>query len=328
MIPLKEGIFYDYPEHMYHADPCSDPSLSASIIKPLLTQSPLHAWYKHSRLNPSYEPENKNSFDIGRAAHSLILNDPKNFEIVDAPDWRKKENQEKRDNAYICGRIPLLKSQHEEVLAMVARATEQLTTHECENAFSIKGKSEVTLIWQECDVWCRARVDYIAENGRDFYDYKTTDQSANPENASRLIFNLRYDITSAFYRRGIRKLFGIENPNYRFVIQEKEAPYALSIVALDPAAEGLADRKIDEAIRLWGECLRTNTWPGYTNRIAYVGAPAWHEKQWLDREAREEFILSGNGGTSTVATVKDGVITEVTIQAPYVDHLKTKTLNY
>lgn len=288
MISLSEGIHENYPEDYYHADPAPAPSLSASIIKPLLYQSPLHAWHMHPALNANHKSEQKTAFDIGRAAHSLILNDPKEFEIVEASDWRKKENQEKRDNAYALGKIPLLKSQHQEVLRMVARAGDQLVDHECGNAFAADGKSEVTLIWKEGNVWCRCRIDYIAANGKDFYDYKTTDQSANPESVGKLIFNLGYDITAAFYKRGIKKLFGIENPSYRFVIQEKETPYALSVVALDPAAEGLADRKIDEAIRLWGFCLSSGFWPGYSKKIAYVGAPVWHEKQWLEREAREE----------------------------------------
>lgn len=312
MIPLKEGIHENYPEDYYHQDPCPDPSLSASIIKPLLYQSPLHAWYQHPRLNPAYEPEQKAAYDIGSAAHALILQDPHVFEIVDASDWRKKENQEKRDIAYATGKIPLLKDQYQMVLDMSVRAIEQLAKHECGNTFDGKGKSEVTLIWQEGNVWCRCRIDYIAENGKDFYDYKTTDQSANPENAGRVVFNLGYDITSAFYKRGIRKIFGIENPQYRFVIQEKEPPYALSVCALDPMAEALADRKIDEAIRLWGECLRSDSWPTYSDKIAYVGAPAWHEKAWLEREAREE--------TSTP-------IIQI-LDRDYIDRLKTKTLNY
>ena len=46
-------------------------------------------------------------------------------------------------------------------------------------------------------------------------------------------------------------------------------------------------RKVEEAIRLWGECLKNNQWPGYPKRIAYVGAPVYMEQQWLEREARE-----------------------------------------
>ena len=283
---MKQGVYYDISEKIYHDDPCVTPSLSSSIIKPLLYESPWHAWHKHPKLNPNFEPENKTTFDEGRAAHAIILGEEQNFVIIDAKDWRTNAAKEQRDAAYADGKTPLLQHQFDEVKKIVDAHHAQIKNHECSDAF-VGGKSEVTIVWQEDNgIWCRCRVDHIAENGKNFYDYKTTDQTANPDSANRMMFNLGYDITAAFYNRGIRKVLGVE-PNYRFVIQEKELPYALSVIALDPAAEGVAQRKVDEAVRLWGECLQTGKWPGYPNRIAYVGAPAYIEQQWLEREARE-----------------------------------------
>lgn len=291
---MKEGAYYDFPEADYHADPCATPSLSASIVKPLLYRSPHHAWCKHPRLNPELEVENKTKYDIGRAAHSLILNDPKKFEIVDASDWRTKAAQEKRDDAYLNGKIPLLTHQWQTVNAMVESAREQIEKHECKDAFSGGGAHEVTLVWKEGDIWCRCRVDYITTDGKFFYDYKTTEASANPDDAERLFSGMGYDITDAFYRRGIRKILKIDNPVYRFVVQEVEKPYALSVIGFDPVAQGVADRKIDEAIRLWSECLKSGVWPGYPLRTCYIGAPAYAEKAWLEREARAEMILAAS----------------------------------
>ena len=285
---MKQGAYYDYEETAYHADPCEAPSLSAGIIKPLLNASPLHAWYSHPRLNPNHEREEKATYDFGKAAHSFILRDPKSFEVVDANDWRTKDAKERRDAAYASGKIPLLTEQYKDVQEMVESAHKQLALHECTDAFKADGKKEVTLIWQEGDVWCRCRVDYISANGKNFYDYKTTDQSANPEYTGRMMFNLGYDITSAFYKRGIRAVFGIDNPNYRFVIQEKSKPFCLSVNALDPMADAIADRKIYMAINLWDKCLKTNIWPGYPKRIAYVSMPSYMESAWLEREIKEE----------------------------------------
>lgn len=284
---MQEGVYYGFPEEGYHKDPAIEPSLSAGLIKTLLNASPLHAWFKHPRLNGEYETENKTAFDVGSAAHSLILNDPKKFEIVDAADWRKNENKDKRDAAYISGKIPLLVHQWQDIQEMVKSSRAQLCLHECEDAFNGRGQSEVTLIWQEGGIWCRCRIDYVAQNLINFYDYKTTGQSANPEYASRTLFTLGYDITSAFYKRGIRKLFGVENPNYRFVIQETSKPFALSVLDLDPMAEAIADRKIDAAIALWSKCLRSGEWPGYAKRVAYASMPSYMETAWLAREEQE-----------------------------------------
>lgn len=284
---MKQGAYYEFPESDYHADPCIAPSLSASIIKPLLYQSPRHAAFYHPKLNPDFVPEDNKRFDTGKAAHALILRDKKDFEIIDAADWRTNAAKEKRDAAYNDKKIPLLTHQWQEINAMVDSAREQLLSHECCDAFVLGGASEVTLIWQEGDIWCRCRIDYISPDGKFFYDYKTTEATANPDTVDRLFSNMSYDITDAFYRRGISRVLGIEHPVYRFVVQEVEKPNLLSVIGFTPEAQGVADRKVDEAIRIWSECLKNNIWPGYPARTCYIGLPVYAEKAWLEREARE-----------------------------------------
>lgn len=297
---LEPGIYYDLPEESYHADPAPGFSLSAGLIKVLLNESPRHAYMAHPKLNPNKEPDNRAIFDIGKAAHSLILRDPKDFAVIDPKDypaesngnipdgWGNKAIRAARDNAYSSGKIPLLLNQWKNVNAMIKSAREQLAEHECTTAFSASSKSEITLVWlEENGVYCRCRIDSMSHVMGNFYDYKTTDQSANPDSISRMAFGLSWDIISAFYSRGIGKLFNIENPNYRFVVQEKSAPYCLSVIAMEPSAQALGERKVEAAIKLWGECLKNNSWPGYPNRVAYIGAPSYVETAWLERENRE-----------------------------------------
>ena len=40
----------------YHLDPCPEASLSSTLAKTMLAQSPLHAWTASPRLNPDWEP--------------------------------------------------------------------------------------------------------------------------------------------------------------------------------------------------------------------------------------------------------------------------------
>ncbi|GBR70939.1 hypothetical protein [Gluconobacter kanchanaburiensis] len=69
----KPGI-YDMPEAVYHSDPCLEPSLSNSIARVLLDQSPMHAHYAHPRLNLKREPfEVTAAMDFGTALHKLLL---------------------------------------------------------------------------------------------------------------------------------------------------------------------------------------------------------------------------------------------------------------
>lgn len=285
MIITEPGI-YAISADAYHADPCIEPSLSSSLAKLLVNKTPLHCWHAHPRLNPMYEPEEKEAFDIGKACHSLMLNDPQIFEIIDAPDWRTKVAKDGRDEARAAGKIPLLVDQFERVSDMFTAARMQLDEHREAQAAFTGGRPEATLIFKEGGVWCRARLDWLPDDRRFFDDFKTCD-CADPDAFQRIIISLGYDVQAAFYRRGIRALGLSENPNFRFVVQEKDPPYMLSVIGLTPGLLDLADRKVDKALRLWAECLETNKWPGYPNRTMYVDCPSWHEAQYLDREVRD-----------------------------------------
>lgn len=271
----------------YHADKiAAEPTLSASVAKLIVSRTPLHARHAHPLLNPDLVRGDDEKFDIGNAAHSLMLHDPKNFVIVDAPDWRTKDARERRDAARTAGKIPLLAEQWERVGSMVESAREQLATHaEASGAFT-NGKPEQTLIWEEEDgVVCRARLDWLPDGGPFFDDYKTT-WCADPDVFQRQIVNLGHDIQAAFYLRGIKALKLRPRPQFRFIVQEIDPPYPLSVIGLAPDFADLADHKVARAIDIWRTCLKTNRWPGYPQRTCWVDAPAWHEAQFIARDVR------------------------------------------
>lgn len=283
---ISEPGVYDLSESDYHADPVVAPSLSASIAKVLLGKSPRHAWYAHPRLNPAKAEDNRAMFDLGKAAHALVLGEERQFAIIDADDWRTKAAKEARDAAYAAGKTPLLAEQWGRVAAMADASRAQLAAHaDARHAFT-NGKPDATLVWQEGETWCRCRLDWLPNRGRIFYDLKST-ESANPETWSRQLYALGYDIQAAFYRRAIRAVLGIEDPAFEFVVQEVQPPYALSVIGLPPGAVDMADRKVDAALDLWRWCLSNDKWPGYPARTCYAEIPAWAEAQWLDREARD-----------------------------------------
>lgn len=282
----------------YHADPCSTPSLSSSIAKMLIAKTPRHAWMSHPRLNPEFISAVSENFDMGKAAHALTLNDPQRFVIIHADNYKTSAAKKARDDARQQNKIPILESRWTEVHAMVRSGRAQLSIHEdAQDAFSPgSGTPEVTLIWQEDGVWCRCRLDWLfhAYERRPFYDYKSTGESANPDDWERIFWRLGYDIQCAFYRRGIRAVLGIENPTFDFVVQEVSAPFALSVVGVPSAVVEMADRKVEEALRWWKWCSRTGVWPGYPRRTCSVGVPMWVEQQWLDREERSRLIREGD----------------------------------
>lgn len=286
----KPGV-YDISAEEYHADPCPEPSLSNSIAKLLVTRTPRHAWAAHPRLNPGFERQDAEKFDLGSAAHSLMLHDPQAFEIIDAADWRTKEAKAARERARDAGKIPLLTEQWERTQMMVRSARRQLDTHqEAADAFT-NGAPEKTLIWQEGDVWCRARLDWLPNAGAIFDDYKTTAASADPDAWVRILYGIGFDMQAAFYRRGIKALKLARDPEFRFIVQELDEPFALCAIGLAPSALDLADHKVARALDIWNTCRKANVWPGYPDHTCYIEAPPWHEAQFLARDERADDTL-------------------------------------
>lgn len=294
---LTEGI-HDISADEYHRDPCEQPSLSSSIARVLLNQTPRHAYFGHPRLNPGFEPEHDPKFDIGTAAHALMLGDVQNFAIFPGDTWNAHKSKAamaaKRD-AREAGKIPLLEDQFRRVQTMVEIGRVQLAERR-DDAFT-DGKPEQTVVWQEGGLWFRIRLDWLHDSvlrerfgparNWNFDDYKTT-TTADPSAWARIAVSIGHDIQAAFYRRGIRALGLAKDPVMRFVVQETEPPYALCVMRMSDAMLELADRQVERAIAIWRKCLATNDWPGYPPYTVEIEAPGWHEERVLSREIAQD----------------------------------------
>ncbi len=286
----------------YHADPAPAPSLSSSIAQKLCNESPLHAWTAHPKLNPAAKREYSEGMDLGSICHALVLegSTDKVHQIqatktegsgknkvdtgIPVDDWRTGAAKQERDEARAAGKFPILQCDWPAVEAMHAAAQAQMKAFKIDLA---EGESEKTLMWQEANgVWCRARLDWLSHDKKRIIDYKTTAGTANPDVVSRTLFAMGYDIQEAFYRRGVRALFGTE-PTFRFVYQETAAPCAMSVLALAGDSQMLADKKAYWAIETFGECLKSGVWPGYPQGICYATLQPWMEPHWLEKETRE-----------------------------------------
>lgn len=281
----KPGI-YTMSADQYHADPSDQPSLSASIANTLLTRSPMHARAAHPRFNPEATRRNAQHLDLGTAAHALLLEGKEAVAIIDAPDFRTKEAQEARDEAYAAGQVPILAEKWSEVQAMVDAIWRQLEEHNAMPPPFTDGEPEKTIVWNDGGVTCRARLDWLRDDSTAVDDLKTTARSANPGVYSRNLFATGGDVQAAMYVRGVERLTG-EQPQFRWVVVETMAPYALSVVAPGPDVLAFGEAKVERAIALWRDCLDRDEWDGYPRRVCYAELPPWEESRWLEREGRE-----------------------------------------
>lgn len=278
----KPGI-YDISADNYHADPCKVPSLSSSIAKIMVGETPLHAYRQHPRLNPAFEREEKAQFDLGRTAHDMLLREPDNFVIVDEDAWRTNAAKAAREEAYEAGKTPLLRKQYDEVSAMVETGRAVLRSHELgAYFFDENAHTEQTIVWEEDGVWFRIRLDRASENHRLLFDYKTTAASAHPDQWGRKsLYTLGYDIQLALYKRGVQAVLGVE-PDFFFLVQETKPPYALCVQTQTPMGEQIGQAKIERAVAYWRWCMERQVWPAYPNNVAYVEPPGWEAQHWLE----------------------------------------------
>lgn len=301
---IKPGA-YKLPMSRYLADPCPVPSLSSSVAGTLLTHSPLHAWFCHPRLNPKHQQQNREDFDIGTCAHALLLEgDESVLAIIDPLDykgarggipkgWTNDAIRAARDEARAAGKTPILKADAEAVREMVLTAREFIAGSEIAGIFN-DGQAEQTLIWTEGTTWLRIRPDWLTGNGRVMLHYKTTARSAEPGSFGRSAFqSMGYDMTAMFYERGLYHVAALLDPDGEghtegiesvFLVQETAPPYACSLIGLDHQMQEFAARKVERAIALWENCMRTQQWPAYPNRICYIEPKPW---QIADFEAAE-----------------------------------------
>ncbi len=285
------------------ADAPGVPALSASIAKIILAKSSLHAWHAHPRLNPDYVSEESDEFDFGSAAHDLLLEGgTAKICVIKPEDYRSKPTKKDpeggipkgwtngairaaRDEARKNRLVPILPWHETQLQAMVKVARECINGSEIADAWN-GGASEVKLHWQEGKTHCRGRLDRQSADKRTIFDYKST-VNAQPDAFLRTIINLGHDVQEAFYRRGVEHETN-KPANFVFLAQEKEPPYACSLVALDPAMQEMADRKVSFALALWQKCMETGRWAGYSNRIHYVAPPAWYAMQAEELDAMLE----------------------------------------
>lgn len=244
----------------YHGDICDAPSLSSSMARTLINECPafLHA---NSYLNPNFTPEPKEHFEFGTASHLMFLEPDQlaeRLDVIDAPDWRKKDAQEARAAARTNGKVPMLIGQMAELEAMRAA----LFAHSIASKAFVGGQAEMSAFVRDGNIWLKARPDYVRPES--LVDYKTT-TSANPKEFARRAFALGYHQQAAWYLDVLKAATGEVRSDFWFVTQAKVWPYLVTVVRFgDDAIE--AGRALNrKAIDAFKRCVDTGEWPGYRN---------------------------------------------------------------
>ncbi|MEU1800812.1 PD-(D/E)XK nuclease-like domain-containing protein [Streptomyces sp. NPDC019937] len=268
---ITEPGIYQLSNEDYHAD-CG--SLSSSGARMLLPPS-CPALFRHAQDTPQ---EPKKTFELGNAAHRLVLGEGPDLVRVDAEKWTtnavKAEVAAIRDQ----GGIPLKPAEYQQVHDMA----DALRRHPVASALfdPARGKPEQSLFWRDrpTGVMRRARFDWLPDprSGRLIIpDYKTC-RSAEPQALARAVQELGYHQQDDWYRAAARALdLADDTAAFVFVCQEKTAPYVVTVVEMDAEARRIGAARNRRALEVFAECTESGVWPGYSDEIAYLSLPAW-----------------------------------------------------
>lgn len=268
----------------YHRGPIAAVSLSSTGARKLLPPS-CPARFRHDQLNGT---EPKAHFDIGHAAHKLVLGTGPDLVVVDADSWRTKAAKEAADEARAVGAVPLLPADHDQVQAMAkALRADPLAAALLDPD---EGLAEQALVWPDrrTKVLRRALLDWLPETGTGrtiIPDYKTC-ASAAPDDLAKAVHRFGYHQQADWYLTGAQALgLAGDDAAFVFICQEKVAPYLVTVIEPDHIAMRIGKALNHQAIGIYDWCHSNDVWPGYADDVVSVALPRWVEAEFEEMAA-------------------------------------------
>ena len=264
------GLHDDVPEAEYHADRAS---LSVTGAK-LLLKSPAKFRYRLDH------PEHKDVFDFGTAAHRMVLGVGANLVVheydADAVKSPKstKAWKERQAETRASGGVLLLPEEHATIRAMA----DKLSGHATATSLLSSGRAEVSAyaLDEDTGVLRRGRFDWL--NDDMLVDYKTA-QSATQRDFASAAAKFAYDMQAAWYL-DLARACDLDPRGFVFIVQEKEPPYEVACIQLDPDAVNAARSLNRHALERFRDCSAAGIWPGHTpDRVVSADLPSW---RWND----------------------------------------------
>jgi len=267
---IKPGIYPGVPFDEYK----NWDAVNNSLLSTLLSRSPAHA--KEYKDNP---PEKTEAFYFGEGWHCHAL-EPKYFEeryaVAPICDKRTKEGKSIwAEFVETQNGKSIIKAEGYSLMQFMTEAIKRQVIHR----FIEKGEAEVCIVWNDkrTGLLCKARLDYVHRKQAVIIDLKST-RDASKDAFSKAIYNYGYYQQGAWYCDGWRTLTDIM-PAFTFLAVEKTPPYApaaYELAAKDIIAGRLAYRK---ALKIYKDCLKTDTWPGYPDVVQMISMPEWALKE-------------------------------------------------
>lgn len=256
---MKTGTFQDSNEVYHSQEHIGSTSLKAMLLSP--------AHFYEAWKGPKKE---SHAFDEGNAVHSALLE--RNLDgFIRRPaglDGRTKAGRAALEELEASGKIVIASDIYD---SMERRLDAFVKSSEAMRVYN-GAKIEQSYYVQDHDsglyLKCRPDMDKAAVMG----DLKTTSFMARFQIE---IFSKKYHIQAGFYSLVREMVTGIPVREFKFIAQEKTAPYAVKVFNLYGAELEWCKTKARELINRAGVCVRENSFPGYDDVEIAVEIPEW-----------------------------------------------------
>lgn len=261
-VEIAAGIYDDIDEATYHSGAwLTEPSLSVSAAKRLLRTSPARwKWEQENRAT-------KKVWDFGHAAHAKVLGVGAQVDTIPADllatngAASTKAAKEWIAQCRADGKVPL----KAEEMAVVDAMAAELENHAIAKTLLAEGAPEQSMAWRdpETNVMLRGRIDWLATY-RDtpvIVDYKTC-EDANPSEFRWDARRFDYHMQDSWYREMADAITG-NSHGFLFIVQEKSAPYLVSVVQLGHRSRQDGAERNRAARALYLDLMTQDDWPAY-----------------------------------------------------------------
>lgn len=279
---LHQGLTYD----QYAAQP----GLRSSDLK-LLKRSAEH-WKSHKDLKEEDEEEGSDALQFGHLFH-LAIESPEKFletyQVAPVFEGPTKEGKMSTQSAaakqmkkewYAALKpdsIVVRAEWRDELIGML----QSVRKHRLLRNLLRDGVRETSL-WIEdphTGVTLQCRPDFITEKGH-MVDIKTT-RDARPRFFRNQIFrdgnenDPFYVLQAAHYAHCARHSNVCLGDRFFFVAIEKKPPYGIMTYALGEPALAPGEQWRHELTKIYANCMKTETWPGYPEEAVETFPPEW-----------------------------------------------------
>ena len=291
------GLYTDIDAIDYHMDPCPEPSISNSLMDPILKKTPLDFAFGHPRrhellhgmeLDPLIRKTTA-AMVMGDVVHQLALGKGNGYAIGDFPTWASGDAKTFKLAAENDGLTPIKRKDFEEAEPLAARIKEAIrraldgAAYETEVVFMYQEQTHHGPVWVRgmMDVWCAERAIIL--------DPKVTKRLYDGV-VERQALDMAWDRQGALYERAIGQIFPELAGRVEFsdLMINPDAPYVSRLWAPEKHWLASSVRQCLMAFERFGECMFRKEWPAFGNQRTRGPMPTWEDKR------REEMEIGGS----------------------------------